>query len=237
MDNKTRNDVDTLVTARNIGVYRGQRWIIRYVNFSVVRQELVYLVGANGAGKSTCMKAILGLIDIDEGTVERKPSLEVGYVPQRLTVSPTMPLSLRRMMRLTGRFAPQDINVALAAVKLEHLGDPPVTTLSGGELQRLLLARALIHKPDLLVLDEPAQGIDVPGAEMLHHLIEEIRVRYNCGIVISAHDVGVVMDKRTNVDLVVLVPHEHDEVTLPFSTPGPRWRLHGPAGLFRMKKA
>ena len=114
----------------------------------MVRGELVYLIGANGAGKSTCAKAVLGLIKTDEGTVERAPSLEVGYVPQRLAVSPTLPLTLRRLMTLTGSFAARDIDAALAAVGLERLGDPPVTTLSGGEFQRLLLAWALIHRPD-----------------------------------------------------------------------------------------
>ena len=93
-----------LVSARDIGVRRGERWIIRHVDLEVVRGELVFLIGANGSGKSTCAKAVLGLIDIDEGAVERAPSQEVGYVPQRLPVSPTLPLSLRRLMTLTGRF-------------------------------------------------------------------------------------------------------------------------------------
>ena len=142
---------ELLVSARNIGVRRGARWIVRYVDIDVVRGKLVYLIGANGAGKSTCAKAVLGLIDLSEGTVKRAPALEVGYVPQRLVVNPTLPLSLRRLMTLTGRFDDDDIDAALAAVGLERLGDPPVATLSGGEFQRLLLARALIHRPDLLV--------------------------------------------------------------------------------------
>ena len=203
-----------ILTAHNIGVRRGERWIIRHVNFSIKPKELVHLVGANGAGKSTCMKAILGLIDINEGGVERKPSLEVGYVPQRLAISPTMPLSMRRMVRLTGDFTDDAVDNALATVKLERLGDPPVTTLSGGELQRLLLARALIHKPDLLILDEPAQGIDVAGAEMLHQLIEDIRVQFSCGILMSSHDARMALEGGSDVDLVMLVPYEHDHSNL-----------------------
>jgi len=198
-----------LIRARDIGVRRGERWLIRHVDLLVPRGELVYLIGANGAGKSTCAKSILSLIEIDEGTIERAPGLEVGYVPQRLAVSHTLPLSLRRLMKLTGRFAAADIDAALAAVGLERLGDPPVTSLSGGELQRLLLARAMIHRPDLLVLDEPAQGVDVAGARMLHQLIDGIRQDLGCGVLLISHDLQMVMNSDS--DVVVLLPHEHDE--------------------------
>ena len=198
-----------LVRARDLGVRRAERWIVRHVDLKVARGELVFLIGANGAGKSTCAKAALGLIDIDEGTVERASDLEVGYVPQRLAVSPTLPLSVRRLMKLTGRFPAREIDAALAAVGLDRLGDPPVTTLSGGELQRLLLARALIHRPDLLVLDEPGQGVDVAGAEVLHELIEGIRRDLGCGVLLISHNLELAM--RSGDDVVVLVPHEHDE--------------------------
>ena len=198
-----------LVSARDLGVRRAERWIVRHVDLKVARGELVFLIGANGAGKSTCAKAALGLIDIDEGTVERASDLEVGYVPQRLAVSPTLPLSVRRLMKLTGRFPAREIDAALAAVGLDRLGDPPVTTLSGGELQRLLLARALIHRPDLLVLDEPGQGVDVAGAEVLHELIEGIRRDLGCGVLLISHNLELAM--RSGDDVVVLVPHEHDD--------------------------
>ena len=198
-----------LVRARDIGVRRGERWLIRHVDLAVPRGDLVYLIGANGAGKSTCAKSLLGLIEIDEGTIERRSGLEVGYVPQRLAVSHTLPLSLRRLMKLTGRFGAGDIDAALAAVGLERLGDPPVTSLSGGELQRLLLARAMIHRPDLLVLDEPAQGVDVAGARVLHQLIDGIREDLGCGVLFISHDLQMVMNSDS--DVVVLLPHEHDE--------------------------
>ncbi len=201
-------DTQTLIAAHDIGVRRGERWLIRHVDLQVPHGKLVYLIGANGAGKSTCAKSILGLIDIDEGRIERAAGLAVGYVPQRLAVSHTLPLSLRRLMKLTGRFAAREIDAALAAVGLERLGDPPVTSLSGGELQRLLLARALIHRPDFLVLDEPAQGVDVAGAGVLHELIEGIRSDLGCGILLISHDLQMVMNSDS--DVVVLLPHEHD---------------------------
>ncbi len=197
-----------LVSARDIGVRRSERWIIRHVDVQVPRGALVYVIGANGAGKSTCAKAVLGLIEIDEGAVERAPDVTVGYVPQRLAISPTLPLTLRRLMTLTRRFPRREIEAALDAVGLERLGDPPISTLSGGEFQRLLLARALIERPDLLVLDEPAQGVDVSGADVFHELIGEIRRTLGCGILIISHDIELAA--RSGDDVVVLVPHEHD---------------------------
>ena len=202
-----------LVAARGAGVRRGERWIFRHVDLTVERGALVYLIGANGAGKSTCAKAVLGLIETDEGTIELAPGMEVGYVPQRLAVTPILPFTLRRLMTLTGRFAARDIEAALRAVGLERLGDPPVTTLSGGEFQRLLLARALIHRPDLLVLDEPAQGIDIAGADVVHGLIEDIRSDLGCGVLLISHDLERAM--ATGDDVVVLLPHEHDESARP----------------------
>ncbi len=198
-----------LVSARDIGVRRGERWIFRHVDVRVERGELVYLIGANGAGKTTCAKAVLGLIAIDEGSVERAPAATLGYVPQRLVISPTLPLTLRRLMRLTGRYPRRDIEAALEAVGLERLGNPPISTLSGGEFQRLLLARALIDKPDLLVLDEPNQGVDVSGAEVFHALIEEVRRTLGCGLLVISHDIELAA--KTGDDVVVLVPHEYDE--------------------------
>lgn len=197
-----------LVSARDLGVRRASRWIVRHVDLEVARGELVFLIGANGAGKSTCAKAVLGLIGIDEGTVERTPSLEVGYVPQRLALSPTLPMTVRRLMTLTDRFAPRAIDAALAAVGLERLGNPPVTTLSGGEFQRLLLARALVTRPDLLVLDEPGQGVDIAGSDVFQELIEGIRRDMNCGVLLISHDLELAM--KAGNDVVVLVPHEHD---------------------------
>ena len=212
MTEQHHGQAGTLVVAHDIGISRGERWIIRHVDLTVKRGDIVYLIGANGAGKSTCAKVVLGLIDPDEGTVERPRSLEVGYVPQRLTVSPTLPLTLYRLMTLTGRFGRREIDEALVSVGLEQLGDPQVTTLSGGELQRLLLARALIHRPDLLVLDEPAQGVDIAGADVLHELVEDITRDLGCGVLLISHDIQKAMD--TGSDFVVLVPHEHDEKAL-----------------------
>ncbi len=203
-----RSGDDALVEARDVGVHRRDRWIIRHVDLRIGRGELVFLIGANGAGKSTCARAVLGLIETDEGTVFRSSGIDIGYVPQRLTLTATLPLTLRRLMTLTGRFASREIDAALLAVGLERLGDPPVTSLSGGEFQRLLLARALIHRPDLLVLDEPDQGIDTAGADVVYELVEGIRADLGCGVLLITHDLDRAM--TAGDDVFVLVPHEHD---------------------------
>ncbi len=205
----TGTETAPLVRARDIGVQRHGRWIIRHVDVVVDPGELVYLIGANGAGKSTLAKSILGLIEVDEGTIERAPSLVIGYVPQRLQVSPNLPLTLRRLLTLARRFPPAEIDAALAAAGLDRLGDPLVSTLSGGEFQRALLARAFIHRPDLLVLDEPAQGVDAAGTDVFQERIEAIRHELGCGVLLISHDIHAVME--TGDDVVVLVPHEHDD--------------------------
>ena len=198
-----------LVRASGLGVRRAGRWIFREVDLEVGRAKLVFLIGANGAGKTTCAKAVLGLADIDEGIVDRAPSLQVGYVPQRLAISPTLPLTMRRLIQLTGCFRGSEIDAALKAVGLDRLDDPPVTTLSGGEMQRLLLASALIRNPDLLVLDEPDQGVDVAGTEMLYTLIDGIRRNLGCGVLWISHNLELAM--KAGDDFVVLVPHEHED--------------------------
>lgn len=202
------NDKEPLISARNIGVQRGKRWIVRYLDITVRRGEIVYMFGANGAGKSTCAKVVLGLVLPTEGTIERAPSLEIGYVPQRLTISPTLPLTLRRLMGLTGKFSEREIDDALEEVRLDRLENPPVNTLSGGEFQRAMLARTLLHQPNLLVLDEPDQGIDIAGAELLYNLIDDIRRDHHCGVLLISHNYEQAMEAGD--DLVMLVPHEHD---------------------------
>lgn len=188
-----------LVTLADVGVSRNNRWLVRGVSFSVRRGEIVTLIGPNGSGKSTTAKTAIGVMKPDEGRVERHPGLKVGYVPQKLSVGWTLPLTVQRLMTLTGPLDRREITAALDAVGIAHLRQAEVQNLSGGEFQRALLARALARKPDLLVLDEPVQGVDFSGEIALYDLITSIRDRTGCGILLISHDLHVVMAQTDTV--------------------------------------
>ncbi|MCJ9669672.1 metal ABC transporter ATP-binding protein [Neorhizobium sp. SHOUNA12A] len=196
MSNRPRapkTEKSKLVSLANAGIRRDGRWLVRGVDFSIRRGEVVTLIGPNGAGKSTTAKLAIGVLRPDEGTVERLPGLRVGYVPQKLAIDWTMPLSVRRLMRLTGPLDDTDLLAALASTGISHLIDAEVRHLSGGEFQRALLARAIARKPDLMVLDEPVQGVDFAGESALYDLIRSIRTTTGCGILMISHDLHMVM--------------------------------------------
>jgi zinc transport system ATP-binding protein len=182
-----------LVEAHGVGVHRAGRWLVRDVDLSVARGEIVTLIGPNGSGKSTTARMVLGVLRPDAGRIRRAPGLRVGYVPQALTMDRTLPLTVARLMTLTGRHSRAAVGEALEAVGMTRRADADVQTLSGGEFQRALLARALIRRPDLLVLDEPVQGVDFPGELALYDLIRDIRDRTGCGVLLISHDLHVVM--------------------------------------------
>lgn len=182
-----------LVRGEGMGIFRSGRWLIKDVDLRLRRGEIVTLIGPNGSGKSTTAKAILGLMKLDAGRLWRAPGIRIGYVPQRLVIDWTLPLSVRRLMSLTSRQSEDEIRSALAEVEIEHLIDEPIQNLSGGEFQRALLARAVLRKPDLLVLDEPVQGVDFAGEIALYDLISAFRSRLNCGILLISHDLHIVM--------------------------------------------
>ena len=184
---------------RGLGVRRAGRWLVRNVDLCVRRGEIVTMIGPNGSGKSTCAKAMLGLIEADEGRAEVFSGVCVGYVPQSLTIDWTLPLSVARLMTLTGRHGKEQVTDALAQVGLSGMAGAAVQTLSGGEFQRALLARAIIRAPDLLVLDEPVQGVDFTGQIALYELIREIRNRLNCGVLLISHDLHLVMAETDTV--------------------------------------
>ena len=188
-----------LVSLAAAGVRRKGRWLVRGVDLSIARGEIVTLIGPNGSGKSTTAKMAIGVTRPDEGGVTRIPGLRVGYVPQKLAIDWTLPLTVERLMTLTASHPPAEIRDALDSVGIAHLARAEVQALSGGEFQRALLARAILRKPDLLVLDEPVQGVDFSGEVALYELIGAIRDRTGCGILLISHDLHVVMASTDTV--------------------------------------
>ena len=161
--------------------------------------EIVTLIGPNGSGKSTTAKMALGVLCVDEGKAYRRPGLCASYVPQKLDVNWTLPLSVSRFMRLTNKATHLEIEAALSSTSVEHLVKKQMSQLSGGEFQRVLLARAMLRKPNLLVLDEPVQGVDFNGEIALYKLIDQIRNKLNCAVLLISHDLHVVMSTTDRV--------------------------------------
>lgn len=173
--------------------------VLEDVSFSVKRGETVTLIGPNGAGKSTLMKISLGILDASSGTVEREKGISIGYMPQKIMVDDTLPLSVRDFLYLRPKTSYDDVAAALETVRLSHMADQPVQGASGGEMQRILLARAILGHPDLLVLDEPVQGIDIMGQQEIYGLIAEIRDKTGCGVLMISHDLHLVMASTDHV--------------------------------------
>lgn len=183
----------SLISLNNAGINRSGKWLVRGVTMTVEPGEIVTLIGPNGSGKSTTAKMALGVHKPDEGTAIQRQGLKVGYVPQKLSIDWTLPLTVTRFMSLTGRISRADCEKAMAATQTSHLARSEVRTLSGGEFQRVLLARAIASEPELLVLDEPVQGVDFNGEITLYELISTIRDDLHCGVLLISHDLHVVM--------------------------------------------
>lgn len=188
-----------LVSLENAGIYRSDRWLVRGISMTVEAGEIVTLIGPNGSGKSTTAKMALGILETDEGKASQRPRLRTSYVPQKLELNWTLPLSVTRFLQLTNRATDDQIHDALAATNTQHLAKAQMSKLSGGEFQRVLLARAILRSPEFLVLDEPVQGVDYNGEIALYKLIEDIRDRFTCGILLISHDLHVVMSKTDRV--------------------------------------
>lgn len=182
-----------LLEAEGLAVRLGGRDILHGVDLTLRRGEIVTVIGPNGGGKTTLLRAVLGLIPATAGRARVAVGVSVGYVPQRFPVDRVLPMTVARLMRLTARPSREAIERALAETGTAHLIDASIHSLSGGEMQRVLLARALVREPDLLVLDEPVQAVDYAGEAALYQLIAEIRDRHGCGVLMVSHDLHVVM--------------------------------------------
>jgi zinc transport system ATP-binding protein len=184
---------ETLISVENAALSKGGRRILENVSITVGRGEIVTLIGPNGAGKSMLIRVALGLEPLNSGHVRRTPGLKVGYQPQKVTLDETLPLSVQRFLTLTQPQPVEELKKGLADVQMPHLLDASIHTLSGGEFQRVMLARAMLRRPDLLVLDEPEQNVDTAGAVEIYQLIARLREETGCGILLVSHDLNVVM--------------------------------------------
>lgn len=183
----------TLLDVRALSLRYGGTEVLHNVNLTIDRGEIVTIVGPNGSGKTSLLRAILGAIPAAAGSVIRKPGLVIGYVPQRLHVDPTLPMTVARFLRMPHGAARSDIVAALERTGVPRAADQQMSELSGGQLQRVLLARALVSRPGLLLLDEPTQGLDQAGSASFYRLIEEVRRETGCAVLMISHELHVVM--------------------------------------------
>ena len=181
-----------LIKLDNIGIFRSDKWLIRGISLELSKGEIVTLVGPNGSGKTTTAKVVLNILKPDEGKMIFNAK-KVAYLPQAISIDWTLPIRVRDFMNLTSKLSDVEITEALNLTGVENLISSDLRNLSGGEFQRVLLARAIARKPDLLVLDEPAQGVDFSGEISLYNLIKEISEKLECGILLISHDIHFVM--------------------------------------------
>ncbi len=187
-----------LVKLENAGVYRSSKWLVRGISLEINQGQIVTLIGPNGSGKTTTAKMILNILNTDEGLVKGNAN-KMAYVPQKINIDWTMPLRVIDFMKITSSLNNTQITESLVMTGVDKLLYNQIHSLSGGEFQRVLIARAIAKKPDLLVLDEPVQGVDFNGEIALYNLIKEISVNLNCGILLISHDMHFVMSTTDHV--------------------------------------
>lgn len=235
----------TLIQAKSVVHHYGARLALDKISLAIKSDQITTLIGPNGAGKSTLVKILLKLMTPSSGHIEHHPQLRVGFMPQKLFIDPTLPLSVSRFLALgfDKQSSRVNLNTAIARLSeqlsLESVIKQPVHSLSGGELQRVLLARALIREPNLLVLDEPVQGIDLQSQNQLYQLIYQQQRQRKCAVLMISHDLHLVMK---NTDQVICLNRhiccsgslahiqDHPEFLAQFGDIGPyqAWYKHQP---------
>ena len=192
------NQKKLLVKLENAGVQRMSKWLVKGISFEINQGQIVTLIGPNGSGKTTTAKMILNIMNADEGQITRNTD-KMAYVPQKINIDWTMPLRVIDFMKITNNLNNNQVIESLTTTGVDKLLYNQIHNLSGGEFQRVLIARAIAKKPDLLVLDEPVQGVDYNGEIALYNLIKKISVNLNCGILLISHDMHFVMSTTDHV--------------------------------------
>ena len=203
MDRFSTDSTDILVRLDDVSWRTRDTAIVQNVSLAIKRSEIVTLIGPNGAGKSTIVKLLSGLLSPTSGTVTLQSNLRIGYMPQRLNIDSTLPMDVRRFLAL-GNHDDGCVQDAIDRLGLKRVISRQLSRLSGGEWQRVLLARCVLRQPDLLILDEPTQGVDVHGQAELYELITQIRDDFHCGVLLVSHDLHLVMAKT---DTVICLNH------------------------------
>ena len=189
----------SLITVENLSLKYGANFVLRKINLKVKSGEIVTIVGPNGSGKTSLLKAIIGAVQPSEGYIKLKPKLKIGYIPQRLNFDKTLPITVERFMTLTEKASKSTYMSALQTAGVEELLKNQMSSLSGGQFQRILLARALLGSPEVLILDEATQGLDQPGSAAFYRQIEQVRHNTGCAVLMISHDLHVVMSASDRV--------------------------------------
>ena len=192
-------DDAVLVSLNGVGVQDGDTVILSDVSFQIHAGEIITVIGPNGAGKTTLLKVVLGIRAQTQGTLWRKKGLTIGYMPQKLPLPKMIPLTAKRFLRLDADYPFAVLQNALETAGIADLADRDVHLFSGGEMQRLLLARTLLRKPDLLVLDEPVQSLDAGGEADFYALLDLLNKKFGCAVLMVSHDLHVVMSSTNRV--------------------------------------
>lgn len=188
-----------LISVKDLRVAYDANTVLHNVSLTIEPGEIVTIVGPNGSGKTSLLRAIIGATKPASGEITLKPGLKIGYVPQRLHIDPTLPMTVERFMRLTDRVSREVCETALASAGVPDLQNRQMSQLSGGQFQRVLLARALLNTPDVLLLDEATQGLDQPGSAAFYQQIEAVRRDTGCAVVMISHELHVVMSASDRV--------------------------------------
>lgn len=191
--------IEPLVRLTDINVQVEQQVILQSINLSIYPNSITTIVGPNGGGKSTLLKVLLKLLPATTGKIWHCKGLTIGYVPQKLHLDPSIPITVRKFLSLKPNVERTFIDEVLNMFSIIHLSENSMQKLSGGELQRVLLARAILNRPQLLVLDEPMQGVDITGQTELYQLLNKTREWLNCAILMVSHDLNIVMANTDNV--------------------------------------
>ncbi|MEJ6401295.1 metal ABC transporter ATP-binding protein [Yoonia sp. 2307UL14-13] len=189
----------TLIRAENISLSYGGHHVLQDVDLQLQKGEIVTIVGPNGSGKSTLLRVLLGALRPQTGRITRQQDLRIGYVPQRLHIDPTLPMTVTRFLNLPHRIEKQAALRALTAAGVPNLGGRQMSDLSGGQFQRVLLARAILERPDILMLDEATQGLDQPGSAAFYQQIDDVRREIGCAVLMVSHELHVVMSASDRV--------------------------------------